>query len=189
LPSLTNHGTCLPVGRYQEALYRLNGRLQTLKNIEDKLYDEKTFKQHTINSIEERLNSETSEYMPDFLTKELLKKKEELAILAERTVEISDSDNKLILDEIFLQLVDRKIRSFKLILKKSDNLFLQFNYYNKILKVSLPLVKVHKKKMTLYNGTISSFNHLGFSFSENESKLVLKLKGGKSEILDKIKIV
>jgi hypothetical protein len=173
---------------HQEALYQLNGRLQTLKNIDDKLYDEKTFKRNTIKRMEERLSSETSEHMRDFLVKELSKKKEELARLDERPVQTNNSDNKIILDEVFFKLLERKIKSFKLVLKKSDNLFLQFNYSNKALKVSLPFVKLHKKKMTLYNSSIRSFNHLGFSFTKNESKLVLELKGDKDEILGNLKI-
>jgi hypothetical protein len=174
---------------HQEALYQLNRRLQTLKNIDDKHYDEKYFKQNIIKSLEERLNSESSEYMREFLTQELSKKKEELTRLNEHPVQPNDSGDKLILDEVLSKLLERKVRSFKLILKKSDNLFLQFNYYNKALKVSLPFVKLHKKKMTLHNGAISSFNHLGFSFTVNENKLVLRLKGDKDEILNKLKII
>jgi hypothetical protein len=108
--------------------------------------------------------------------------------LDERPVQTNNSDNKIILDEVFFKLLERKIKSFKLVLKKSDNLFLQFNYSNKALKVSLPFVKLHKKKMTLYNSSIRSFNHLGFSFTKNESKLVLELKGDKDEILGNLKI-
>ena len=40
---------------HSQALYQINGRLQTLKNIDDKLFDEKDFRQRRIDSLQKQL--------------------------------------------------------------------------------------------------------------------------------------
>jgi hypothetical protein len=37
---------------HSQALYKLNGRLQTLQNIDDKMYDEKVFRQRGIAGLQ-----------------------------------------------------------------------------------------------------------------------------------------
>lgn len=174
---------------HQKALYQVNRRLQNLKNIDDNLYSEKSFKQNTIDNLEKLLESQSSDYMRDFLTQELSKEKEELNALNNTPKKVNTSDNAPLLDEVLTNLIEKKIKSFKLILKKTDSLFLEFKYYNKVLKVTLPLVKQHIKKWTLYPENIHSFKNLEFDLTDNENKLVLKLAGNKEEVLSKLKLI
>ena len=63
---------------HSQALYQLNGRLQTLKNIDDKLFDEKDFKQRRIDGLQNRIETESSDYMKEYFMKDLQRAKEEL---------------------------------------------------------------------------------------------------------------
>jgi hypothetical protein len=70
---------------HQVALFQLNRRLQTLKNIDDNLYDEKSFKQNIIKKLEKELETESSDYLREYLTADLLKQKDALNKLNQYT--------------------------------------------------------------------------------------------------------
>jgi hypothetical protein len=159
---------------HSEALYQLNGRLQTLHNINDKLYDEKGISQRRINGLQKRIETEPTDYMKEYYEKNLQRAKEELEKLNQIPKQATLSDNETLLDET---------------LKKADNLFLTFSYSKKILKVTLPYVKQHTKKWILYNANINSFKNLGFNLTENETKLILTLTGDKEGIINRLKII
>jgi hypothetical protein len=172
---------------HSQALYQLNGRLQTLKNIDDKLFDEKDFKQRRIDGLQNRIETESSDYMKEYFMKDLQRAKEELEKLNQIPPKAKVSYNETLLDETLKKLVDKKIKNVKLILKKTDNLILGFSYSKKMLKVILPYVKQHIKKWILYDDKITSLKNLGFYFIENETKLILTLTGDKEDILKRIK--
>lgn len=174
---------------HSEALYQLNGRLQTLKNIDDKLFDEKDFRQRRIDGLQKRMETESSDYMKDYYMKDLQRAKDELEKLNQIPKQPTLPDNETLLDETLKKLIDKKIKNVKLILKKADNLLLGFTYSRKTLKVTLPYVKQHIKKWILYDDNINSFKNLGFDFRENETKLTLTLTGDKEEILNKLKAI
>jgi hypothetical protein len=174
---------------HSQALYQLNGRLQTLKNIDDKLFDEKYFIQRRIDGLQKRMGTESSDYMKDYYVKDLQRAKEELEKLNQIPKPATLPGNYNLLDETLKKLVDKKIKNLKLILKKADNLFLGFSYSKKTLKVTLPYVKQHIKKWVLYDDNISSFRNLGFNLIENETKLTLTLTGDKEDILKRLKVI
>ena len=174
---------------HSEALYQLNGRLQTLHNIDDKLYDEKSYKLNRIKGLEKHIATEASDLMKEYYSKDILKAKEELEKLNEIHNQQTQPKDPSLLDEVLQRLIQKKIKNLKLILKREDNLFLGFSYSNKILKVTLPYVKQHIRKWTLYEDNINSFKYLGFELTENESKLTLKLSGNKNDILVKLKVI
>ncbi|QEC69775.1 hypothetical protein FRZ67_21645 [Panacibacter ginsenosidivorans] len=174
---------------HSQALYQLNGRLQTLKNIDDKLFDQKDFRQRRIDSLQKRIEVESSDYMKEHYVKDLQRANEELEKLNQIPKPATSSGNETLFDETLKKLVDKKIKNLKLILKKADNLFLGFRYSKKILKVTLPYVKQHTKKWILYDDNINSFKNLGFNLTESETKLILTLTGDKDEILNRLKLV
>jgi len=174
---------------HSEALYQLNGRLQTLKNIDDKLFDEKDFRQRRIDGLQKRMETESSDYMKDYYVKDLQRSKDELEKLNQIPKQPILPDNATLFDETLKKLIDKKIKNLKLILKKADNLFLGFTYSKKTLKVTLPYVKQHIKKWILYDDNINSFKKLGFDLIENETKLTLTLTGDEEEILNKLKAI
>jgi len=174
---------------HSEALHQLNRRLQTLNNIDDKLYDEKDFLRRRINGYEKRMGTESSEYMNEYFEKDLQRAREALEKLNQIPKQPALSDNVTLLNETLKKLVERKVKSLKLFLKKTDNLFLRFSYTNKVLKVTIPYIKQHTKKRVLYDDNINSFEKLGFNLSENDTKLTLTLTGDKEDILNKLKII
>lgn len=174
---------------YSQALYQLNGRLQTLHNIDDKLYDEKYFRQRRIEDLQKQIASESSDYMKEYLEKGLIREKEALEKLNQIPKQATLPDNETLLDETLKKLIANKIKNLKLVLKKSDNLFLGFSYSNKVLKVTLPYVKQHTKKWALHDDNINSFKNLGFNLSEAETKLILTLTGDKEDILNRLKLI
>jgi hypothetical protein len=174
---------------HSEALCQLNGRLQTLHNIDDKLYDEKYSRKRRIDSLQKQIETESSDYIKEYCEKELQCEKEELEKLNQIPKQATLSDNETLLDETLKKLLDKKIKNLKLILRKADNLFLGFSYSKKILKVTLPYVKQHTQKWLLYDDNINSFKNLGFELTENETKLTLILTGDKEGILYRLKII
>lgn len=175
---------------HSEALCQLNGRLQTLNNIDDKFYDEKEFRRRRISGLQKRIETESSEYMKEHYKKDLQQVNEELEKLNQQIPNQSTlPENVILLDETLKKLIEKKIKNLKLILKKSDHIFLGFSYSRNVLKVNLPHIKQHTKKFILHDYNINSFKKLGFGLFENETKLTLTLKGDKEEILRRIKII
>jgi hypothetical protein len=174
---------------HSEALYQLNGRLQTLKNIDDKLFDEKNFRLREIDYLQKRIEAESSGYMKEYYEKDLQRNKEELEKLSRNPKQPTLPDTETLLDEVLKKLADKKIKNLKLILKKADNLVLGFSYSEKTLKVTLPYVKQHTKKWILSDNHINSFKKLGFDLTDSESKLTLVLIGNKEDVLKKLKTI
>jgi hypothetical protein len=174
---------------HSQALYQLNGRLQTLKNIDDKLFDQKDSTQRRIAGLQKRIEVESSDYMKEYYVEELQRAKEELEKLNRIPKTATLPNNENLLNETLEKLVNKKIKNLKLMLKKADNLFLGFSYSNKILKVTLPYVKQHTNKWILHDENINSFKNLGFNLTESETKLTLTLTGDKEDILNRLKLV
>ena len=174
---------------HSEALFQLNGRLQTLHNLDDKLYDEKERRHRTIIALQKEMRSESSDYLKEHFEKMLLRERQALERLNEPPIQATFPDNETLLDETLKKLADRKIKNLKVILKKTDNLLLAFSNSKKALKVTLPYVKQLTNKWILHEGHINHFRNLGFEFAENESKLILTLTGDKEVILKRMKII
>lgn len=182
-------GEYLMAHYHSEALYQLNGRLKTLYNIDDKLFDEKNLKQRIIDNIQRRVETESSDYMKEYYIKEIQLAKEELEKLNLIPQKAMYLNNASLLNETLEKLLNKKVKNLKLILNKADNLLLAFNYSKKVLKVTLPYLKQHIKKWILYDENINTLKNLGFGLDKNETKLVLKLTGEKEVILNRLKII
>jgi hypothetical protein len=174
---------------HQRALYQLNGRLQTLRNIDDIFYDEKSYKQKWINVLEKRLEAANSSDWKEYLAKNLLKHKEALEKLNQSSRQETSSHNENIFENTILDLIEKKIKSFRLVLKKTDNLLLEFSYSRKTLKVILPHLKVLINKWTLHEDNLKTFINLGFVLINNQAKLVLELTGDKEIIIGNLKTI
>ena len=119
---------------HSQALYQLNGKLQTLQNIDDNLFDDKCFLKKRIENLEKQLKSESSGYMKEYFSKELVKLKDAFEKLNQIPKQSAVSGNATILDEALDNLVEKRIKNLKFILKKADNLLLEFYYSKKYSK-------------------------------------------------------
>ena len=173
---------------HSEALHQLNGRLQTLNNIEDKLYDEKESRQRWIDGLQKQIEVESLTNMKEYLEKRLQHEKEALERLNQTPKQATPSHETL-LDETLKKLVDKKIKNLRLVLKKTDNLFLSFSYSKKVRKLTLPYGKQHTKKWILNEDHINAFKNMGFELAESETKLCLTLSGDKEDILNRVQLI
>jgi hypothetical protein len=173
---------------HSEALHQLNGRLQTLNNIDDNLYDEKESRQRWINDLQKKIEAESLTNMKEYLEKRLQHEKEALERL-NQTPKQATPGHETLLDETLKKLVDKKIKNLRLVLKKTDNLYLRFSYSKKVLKLTLPYVKQHTKKWILNEDHINAFKNIGFELAESETKLCLTLTGDKEDILNRVQLI
>ena len=174
---------------HSSALYQINGRLQTLNNIDDNFYDDKQYKISRINILEQQIENTDSGYMKEYYFKELLKTKEELEKLKQIPIKVQQQDTHLILDKALVDLLDKKIKNLKLFLKKSDNFFLSFTCSSKTLKVIIPYVKQHLKKWRLHDENLETLRNIGFDMPANGTRLVLIISGDKQTILNQLKTI
>ncbi|HXB42427.1 MAG TPA: hypothetical protein VNV85_00145 [Puia sp.] len=174
---------------HSKALRQVNYSLQTLYNIDDRLYDEKAARLKNIAYMEKLMESESSELMKKSLTKIIQTEKDGLDKLNQLPKLNFSFGNATIFKDTLKNLVDKEIKNFNLILNKADNLILKFSYHNKKLKVTLPFVKQHIKKYILHDDTLNKFLNLGFMLTDNNCALILRLTGKKEAVIDKLKII
>lgn len=179
----------LMVHYHTKALNQINRKLQTLNNLDDKLFDEKYFRQNMIERLEKRVEEEPSDYMKEFFIKQIRQTKQEIENLNLIPQKETLAENKNLLDHTLEKLMDNRIKKFKLILKKSNNLLLIFDYSDRVLKVNLPHVRKHIKNYILHDKKIKSFENLGFQMNKKETKLKLILSGEKRIILEQFKLI
>jgi hypothetical protein len=176
---------------HSKALKQVYRKLQTLGNIQDINYDRKTFLNAQISYLEEELNSEPSDHMKEYLLRTMLSAKETLARLDQQAAEKTNPEgNENIFDDTLTKLMQKKIRKFRLYLKKKDNLFFELSRSKSGLKIVLPFVKNHFKTFMLNRHSVRSIVAMGFSLVDNENKLVYTTKdedtGALKIILSKI---
>ena len=174
---------------HSNALHQITGRLRTLHNIGDKFYDDKQFSLWRIGVIENLMETTKYDVVKKNLAKEFAEVKDGLERLNASATKEPLQNQTSILDEVLTNLLDRKIKNLKLILKKSDNFFLAFTYSSRRLQVVIFHVKQLGKKWILSEERIETLKNLGFCLSENGSRLVLTLIGEKQEILKALKII
>ncbi len=172
---------------HSNALYQLNGKLQTLHNIDDNLYDEKQFKLERIFLLEKELAETQYECLKEFYSEELLRAKEDLEKLQQRQSRVEDEVPASLLDDILQRFLDNKVKNVKLILKKAENLLLTFGYSNKTLRVTFPYIQQHLKRRIIHHKSLDLFQRLGFEITTNRSKVILTIIGDKKEIIGKLK--
>ena len=173
---------------HQQALIKVNGRLQTLKNIDDKLYDRKYFIQEWINHLLKRVEAEPQEDLKAHWRKEIETRERELQELNQEPKQTNSTDPN-IFTESLIALLNGKIRGCKLILKKSHNLTLMFGYKRQTLTIKLPYIKQHLKSLILDDEKILQFEHLGFQIQPGGRTLIFQLRGEKESILHEAMLV
>lgn len=167
-----------------QALFQVNGKLQTLYSLQDRQHGEKSMKQNSIRYLEERIHAETSGYMREGLLKMLEQKKQEL----EKLNQVSEPvKNDAAFNETLNNLLERKIEGFTLVLSQDDKFQFDFTYKTNVLKVVLPYVKRHLKAEMLSGENISVLRDIGFAYNSNMSRLLLVLAGDKTIITHELK--
>ncbi len=174
---------------HSQALYRLNHQLYTLRSIDDKLYEQKFFREHRIEGLKRMVENEKFAHARDFFEQEILNTLKEIEDLNKTPSQEISKDDETILEQALKDLIDKKIKNFKLILNKKNNLLLRFSYSNKKLNVSLPYVKHHVKKFLLTDEKIDVLKRLGFDLSDNQTVFSLIINDEKEKIIVRLRSI
>jgi hypothetical protein len=172
-----------------KALKQINRRLQTLKNLEDKLYDEKYFKEESIKRLKKELESDTYEGLKSMLSRMIANSEEELRKLKEKPKEAPSEDNHHIISDHLDLVVTKKILGFRLVLNGADDLSLEIRRSNGSMKLTLPHIKKLKRNYILSRKKISKLKALGFQLPGKEEKLVLNIPLEETGLRQKISII
>jgi hypothetical protein len=173
---------------HRNALYRLNGRLQTSQNIQDSRYDAKQYQLRKIDFLEKQL-ADGEDTIDNYHSTELERAKEALESLQQKPPGRTGGNTSSLFHDIIIKLLNRKVMDVKLILKKEGNFFFAFTYSNRALKVILPDVRRHLKQFALHEEKLLAFKKLGFYPAASGNKLVLTIVGDKEDILNRLEII
>ena len=171
---------------HQRAIFQINRNLQILKNLEDSLFNQKEFALRRISRIEKELEENKSEHLKSYLTERLQREKAELEKLNSIPKLATSEEDKQILENTLADLINKKIKKFKLVFSKSKNLYLEFLSPKNKIKIILPHIKQHIEKCNLYESEVIAFQKIGFeiingsrleiSFINEGEKTTYKLK-------------
>jgi hypothetical protein len=174
---------------HSEALRQVNSQLQTLKNLDDVLYDEKNSKLETIERLKKLLETGKSDRIGEYLNEQIRVYYEDLQKLNEITPAPRQESTQHILNNYFNLLFEHKIRVFRLVLNKSENLALEIKRIKGTIRVTLPYVNRLIKEYILFEERINKLMGLGFKLSGKRDKLILTLTGDKNELKEKLRTI
>jgi hypothetical protein len=179
-----NEGEFLMAHYQSEALQKLSMKIQAVNNFADKLYDEKVYTKRRIESYKKiQQVQETSlpkEYYDKKIETEILK----LEKLNQVPIEETSMKESHLLKETLTDLMEKKIKSFRLILKKNSNFYLDLQMIKKNLVVLFPFTKLSNNDFIWYEEKLRTLENLGFQLNQN--KLILHLNGTQEEIINKL---
>ncbi|MDB5191271.1 MAG: hypothetical protein JWQ96_834 [Segetibacter sp.] len=171
---------------FSKALWEVDTKLRTFKSFEDSRYNEKVWRLDTIARLEKGLNSDHSDFLKDFYVDRIKQEKEELRKLSLHTEPVK-KDTEGIIDETLLKLVERKIKSFSVVLYQRDNLYFQIEIVGRAFKITFPDVEFHRSNERLHDGSLKLLARIGFV--NERDNLILLLPYKDSEDLNSLKIV
>lgn len=172
---------------HQKALYKTEHELRNLYRFKDSRYDEKQRKISTIRALEKQLQEASSEYYKKGVEEWIQKEKsilEELNTTPANDVPVKEELN---IDDVIRDLVSCRIKKFKLIFNRSENLFFQFLSSKRAIKIVFSGVKAHLKSDMLHHSQIKFFTRIGF-VSVNENRMELSIQNN-SDAIDNIRII
>ncbi len=173
---------------HQSGLFQVNRVIQILNNLEDEWYDEKQSKLEYIERLKNELEKSKAEYSKSWLKERIEEENNGLKRLNAKEKPIRSADEENLLDNTLIDLVNRKVKKFKLIYNNSKNLFLEFRASKRDVRIILPNIKQHIKNHILHDSDLDIFRILGF-YPVGEDKLVIILSGSFEETLMKIKTI
>lgn len=171
---------------HSEALGQVNSQLQTLKNIDDPLYDKKHFLEVGIDNLRKRLKDAPTDKLKSMIQRFIDDKEKELNELNGTSQTQKDTNGKSYLHDFLEQFVKGKIRGLRIILSKSDNLSIEIRTTKTGTKLTMSNIKKLEAEYLLFDERILKLKGLGFSLNKKGDKATTTLSGKKSEMTDKI---
>jgi len=172
-----------------EALGQVNSQLETLKNLEDELYDEKNSKSMGIENLKRRLETETSDRLREYMNGMIEANQKELQRLNEIPRKNRQENSEHVLDKHIELLLKKNLRVFRIILMKNDSLILEIKRTKGTIRITLPYVNRLVKNYILFDERINKFKGLGFQLTDKGDKFIKTLTGDTDELRLKIRIL
>jgi hypothetical protein len=169
-----------------EALGQVNRQLQTLKNLDDELYDKKHFLEIRIENAKKRLKDETDDFLRSISNRSIEDNQQKLHELNQTPKRQRDINKKSLLPEYLEQFTKRKVAGLRIILSKKDSLLIELKNSKDGIKLTMPNVKKLTSKHLLTNKRLSKLRGLGFELDNRGDKATVILKWGKDDIENKI---
>ncbi len=171
---------------YAKAYHHVNEKLRLLYQIDDPLYDQKEFKRDWLQGFK-KITKNGSLGVKSYYKKQIKHLEDEIEKLNQISRAVKPSENHNVINENLLNLLDKRIKYFRLILKNDDNFFINFYYKKKNLNLIIPHVKQLINNNVLNDHTINPLKNLGFNYTANNTKLILTLTGDNEDMLNKAK--
>ena len=169
-----------------EALGQVNRQLQTLKNLDDELYDKKHFLEIRIKNAKKRLKDETDDFLRSISNRSIEDNQQKLHELNQTPKRQRDINKKSLLPEYLQQFTKRKVAGLRIVLSKKDSLLIELKNSKDGTKLTMPNVKKLTSKHLLTNKRLSKLRGLGFELDNRGDKATVILKWGKDDIENKI---
>ncbi len=167
------------------ALNQLQNKIDALESIDDRLIDKKKSIQHRIENLERIVKSKGQLGVTTSQQEMLIEARQKLEILnQEKNPILSNTDSSF--KFTLIKLLTKRIKKFNLILIKSENLFLEFNFSKRTIKITMPFIKHHQKSYLFDKNSIKTLQRFGFNYTSNSSRLILKYSGNNEEIIEKV---
>ncbi|MGG9964477.1 hypothetical protein [Ferruginibacter sp. SUN106] len=160
---------------HQEALYQIRNTLRILYSFKGDVFLEKQFSLSKILRLEKELKK-SDLIIPKELLEEYLEKEKKYIEKIELAPKVIEPDIKeTILDIALADLIDNKIKKFRLVFNKSANVSLFFSRSNKSIRIAFSDIRNHLKNNIFDESQIQYLENQGFAYI-NKNKLEASIK-------------
>jgi len=135
-----------------------------------------------IENLKRGLKKETSDHLREYMNRLIETNQKELQRLNEIPKKHKQESGSHVLDSHIEMLLGRKLRVFRIILMKNENLLLEIKRIKGIIRITLPYVNRLIKNYILFDERINKFKGLGFQFTDKGDKLIKSMSGDTEEL-------
>lgn len=169
-----------------EALRLINKQLQTLNNLNDKLYDKKVSLTLRIENLRKQLKTEKSEHSRAKIANYITDTEKELKDLNQHPQKNRSDNNDNQLRNHLVQFVSGRISGLCIRFDKMDNLLIEIRRSKSGTKLSLLDVNKLRADYRLTDTMLLKLNGLGFSLNYKKTKMSAILNRSNGEMTNEI---
>jgi hypothetical protein len=171
---------------HTEALGQIDRQLQTLKNLDDELYDKKYCLEMGIENSRKRLIEETDDKFKSIMNRFIEEKEKELYELNQTPKRQRDINGKRHLPDYLEQFIKGKVKGLRISLSKSGNLSIEIRnskYGNRLIMHN---IKKLEAEYLLTEERLLKMKGLGFSLNNKRDKATAILNVDRKVATEKI---
>jgi hypothetical protein len=169
---------------HQRAIHRVYNTIGTLHRLEDVYYNDKQLYWRLIEKMEKDMEATESALLKNYFFEMLQAYREKIEKLHSIVPSSKSQTNSDILETTLVALFSKKIKKFKLIFNKSENVLLELSAKGQVIKIVSSFIK----KNAIEHSDLDLLQKLGFQLT-NKNKLVLELENEGDSTLIKLKFL